>query len=291
MTTNSVVYDDVFDGVEHRPAKLSTSTLRRMHSRLAEALWRAEVERLPADSLTALFPHALARDAQAVRREVDLLRMASGAVPIGRRVGFGSPGEPVPNAFSEPWWAYVFSSACHEGYARTPHGQWLTPRVAPCLALRAASDLTNPEMDDDALDRAFVSIAPAFEILDSRAGHWQISELDAVADSGLHGKLILGEFQGWNGFDGLQTVTARLSSPQHRSYNRVARLSSQRRNPLVVARRLGRELISSGEPLRAGEIVLTGSLLPPTPVGPGETWWAEFTGFGRSLVVLSVTLE
>jgi 2-keto-4-pentenoate hydratase len=32
------------------------------------------------------------------------------------------------------------------------------------------------------------------------------------------------------------------------------------------------------EPVQAGEIVTTGTLLPPPPIRPGETWRTELTG-------------
>jgi 2-keto-4-pentenoate hydratase len=54
-----------------------------------------------------------------------------------------------------------------------------------------------------------------------------------------------------------------------------------------VVRLTGELLAASGERLRAGEVVITGSVLPPLRVSAGETIVAELPPLGS----LSVTLE
>ena len=48
-------------------------------------------------------------------------------------------------------------------------------------------------------------------------------------------------------------------------------------------------LIRDGEPLRAGEIVLTGTLAGAIPLHAGETMTAEFSGIGPEPMVVSIS--
>ena len=52
-------------------------------------------------------------------------------------------------------------------------------------------------------------------------------------------------------------------------------------DPLVAVQWLARTAAALGQPLRAGEVVLSGALGPMVPVTPGETYAAVISGLGE----------
>jgi CoA-transferase family III/Fumarylacetoacetate (FAA) hydrolase family len=61
-------------------------------------------------------------------------------------------------------------------------------------------------------------------------------------------------------------------------------------NPLLAVRWLAEKLAQSDRPLRAGDVVLSGSLGPIVPLVPGDVFEVEVAGFGQVCVHLEAEL-
>jgi 2-oxo-3-hexenedioate decarboxylase len=155
------------------------------------------------------------------------------------------------------------------------------PRIEPeiVFGLRAAP----PVNADAATVLACVEwVAPAFEIVQSHFPGWQFQAPDTVADGGLHGALLLGEpvpvAQLGAAADQLAGFTLELSCNGRPVES--GRGTNVLGSPLKALAHLADLLATQPQqpPLRAGEVVTTGTVTAAFPIAPGERWQAQLHG-------------
>ncbi|WP_405430049.1 2-keto-4-pentenoate hydratase [Micromonospora sp. NBC_00617] len=154
----------------------------------------------------------------------------------------------------------------------------LQPRVEAEIAFVLAKDLPNPQVTTVDLIRAVDHVLPAIEIVDSRIVGWDISIVDTVADNASSGLFVLG------------TTPRRLADIDLRLCGMVLEHAGEPvsvgagaaclGNPLHALQWLADTLARAGDPLRAGDVVLSGALGPMVPVTPGAAYEARISGLG-----------
>ncbi|MEU7801632.1 fumarylacetoacetate hydrolase family protein [Micromonospora arborensis] len=154
----------------------------------------------------------------------------------------------------------------------------LQPRVEAEIAFVLDKDLPDPQITTVDLIRAVDYLLPAIEIVDSRIAAWDISIVDTVADNASSGLFVLG------------TTPRRLADIDLRLCGMVLEHAGEPvsvgagaaclGNPLHALQWLAGTLARAGDPLRAGDVVLSGALGPMVPVTPGGAYEARISGLG-----------
>ena len=154
----------------------------------------------------------------------------------------------------------------------------LQPRVEAEIAFVLGADLTDDRVTTVDLIRAVDHVLPAIEIVDSRIAGWDISIVDTVADNASSGLFVLG------------TTPRRLADVDLRLCGMVLEHAGEPvsvgagaaclGNPLHALEWLAGTLVRAGDPLRAGDVVLSGALGPMVPVTPGAGYEARISGLG-----------
>lgn len=154
----------------------------------------------------------------------------------------------------------------------------LQPRVEAEVAFVLGMDLPDERVTTADLTRAVDHVLPAIEIVDSRIAGWDISIVDTVADNASSGLFVLG------------TTPRRLADVDLRLAGMVLEHAGEPvsvgagaaclGNPLHALAWLAQTLARSGDPLRAGDVVLSGALGPMVPVTPGAAYEARISGLG-----------
>jgi 2-keto-4-pentenoate hydratase len=245
---------------------------------LADALWRAEVERMPISPLSDGHPDLTVEDAYAVQSHNIERRVAGGSVVRGRKVGLTSRPMQQLLGVDEPDFGVLLDDMFSEDGDEIAFELMLQPRVEAEMAFVMADDLAGPGVTvADALT-AIAGVLPAIEIVDSRIADWRIKLVDTIADNASCGRLVLGGT--------LTPVTAldlRLTgmllfrnSVAIDSGAGAAALGNPARCVAWLANKLG--MLGSG--LHRGDIVLPGALHRMTPVRPGDVFRAEFARLG-----------
>lgn len=246
-------------------------------SRLAHALWDAERSVRPLVDWPQHAPALTEADAYAIRRETDLLRMASGVIPVGRRIGMALG----PDGEETRYWCYVFSGRRRPGWPSVCVARFIQPRVVAALALELRADWPNQHAFTN-WDDTLMAVRPALEIIDSRTSGLQQPELTtSIADSGRHALLVLGEQVGIADIGADARLTIRLATATTRGPMARQRLLTE--DTRDALRWLATTAAEMGEPLRRGEVVLNGWPTQPQPLLPDQEYWAELAGAGPTL--------
>lgn len=265
---------------------VSTPATHRLNV-LAETLWDAERSAQPARELRALLPELDIATAYAIRREVDLMRMIHGAAPVGRKIGLASRELLERAGAAEPFWAYIFSTGQARNNATLDLRGLLRPQLEPEIAVVLGEDLDAPGVTYERARAAIATVHPAFEIVDTRTDVRGLDVPEVIADSGWNAGFVLGEAVPAAGLD-LDAIRVRLVSAVNGPL-REGDAAMLLDGPVGCLAWLAEKLLAIGEPLRAGEIVLTGTLAGATPLKYGDTLTAEFTGFGPRVLKVTVS--
>lgn len=267
----------------HRRAE--NNPLSETYGILARALWDAEHAVRAIDSLSSVLPHLSVADGYAIRRDVDLLRMIGGAVPVGRKVGLATRQALLQNDLEEPFWSYIFSTGAIPNGRAIDLEQYIQPMAEAEIAFVLAHDLDDPDLSPEDALSAISAFCPAIEIVDVRTGGWDNQPSEVIADSGQNAGFILGEQVPNDARINPNAITAKMRAG-NTGTGPLGRTSELVGGPLGILAWLARKLAESGEPLRSGEIILTGSLTVPVQLEPGVRYTAEFAGLGNALGIV-----
>jgi 2-keto-4-pentenoate hydratase len=278
----SLPWEDLLD-----PQPATVQPEGRRYNALAEMLWDAERTGRPARRLRALLPELSVQSAYAIRREVDLMRMIQGAAPVGRKIGLSARELQERFGAEEPFWAYVFSTGRLRNGATLDLSGLLRPQLEPELAVLLGQDLDTPGVTKARATAAIATVQPAFEIVDQRTDVEGVDLAEAIADSGWNAGFLLGDIIPAVGID-LDAVRVRLTSAV-RGELRSGGATELMDGPAGCLAWLAEKMIAIGEPLRAGELILTGTMAGAVPIKYSDTITAEFSGLGPDVVRVSVS--
>jgi 2-keto-4-pentenoate hydratase len=259
--------------------------------RLGDELHAAWTDRRAIEPLTNRHPDMSVEDAYHVQQRMVGRRLEAGARVVGKKIGVTSQAVMDMLGVYQPDFGYLLSDM-DVSDAQSPGGpismcSLLQPRVEAEVAFVMARDVDLDE-DDITLEsvRGCVEVAlPALEIVDSRIEGWDIGFTDTVADNASSGLYVVG--RDGRALDELvprDVVMSLTVNGEERSAGTGAACLG---DPLAALRWLAVQCHRFGDPLRAGQVVLSGALGPFVPFASGDEVVASISGFEP----LSVTFE
>ena len=272
-----------------------TITSRTLGAGAATALDRltaARAGRRPCAPVRDLLPAGDVEAAYAVQSAWVGGQVAGGARVVGRKIGLSNPVVQAQFGVGQPDFGVLLDTMACAARAPVDIARTLQPKIEAEIAFVLAEDL-----DGDVIGRAEVAAATAYvvaalEIVDSRIAGWDISIVDTVADNASSGLFVLGDRkQGLGRLDLADcAMTMRKGGEggmqggaggQDGDVVSTGRGAAVLGHPLASVAWLAATVRDLGRPLRAGEVILSGSLGPMVPVAPGDVFLADISGLGQ----------
>lgn len=237
------------------------------------------------EPLTTRYPDLSLADAYRIQTLIHEENLRRGEKVIGMKVAATSKAIHEQYGISSPQYGYLLESYRIANGATVPHSRYVAPWYETEIAFVLADDLIGPGVSRDVALDATESVMAAFEISECHTRGWQVGMVEIVADSCLAGGVVLsGEPVSPQGFDlGALDVTVRKNGEVVYEVNSEAVLGHPANSLAWLANRLAEEK----KGLKKGQVVITGSMTPTTPLEPGDTIEATYDHLGTVSVTFS----
>ena len=307
MTNENAPLDG--DAVNPRFHRGVRGVLPPAQSRALEMLVGARASGQPCPPVRGLLPDGDIDAAYAVQSSWVADQVAAGARVVGRKIGLTNPVVQAQFGVDRPDFGVLFESmACAPG---TPidGARTLQPKIEAEIAFVLAEDLTGAIIGPAEVAAATAYVVAALEIVDSRIAGWDIGIVDTIADNGSSGLFVLGDRRQELGRLDLAECVMTLRRVASGGIGGIGRAdgtdgsdqaggpggevvstgtgASILGDPLAAVAWLATAVRDHGRPLRAGEVVLSGSLGPMVPVAPGDAFRADISGVGQVSAVFA----
>lgn len=253
---------------------MSSSTLQE----IADLLDGAARSGQPIDPVRTRLPEGDLAAAYEVQQINTRRALAQGRRLTGRKIGLTSVAVQKQLGVDQPDFGMLFADMAVADGAEIAWSRVMQPKCEAEVALVLEHDLDGTDLTPVDILRATAYALPAIEIVGSRIGNWDIRITDTIADNASSGLYVLGQQP-----VRLEALDLRLAGMVMERGGEPVSFgvgAACLGHPLNAALWLARTMAAAGQPLRAGDVVLTGALGPMAPVQPGDVFEARIQGLG-----------
>ena len=220
-------------------------------------------------------PPLIGRDAtltidEAYAISLDFLarRLKDGERVVGKKIGVTSKAVQDMLGVHQPDFGFLTDWMHVEGDIDVDAKALIAPRAEAEIAFILKDSLNGPGVTAADVIAATASIAPCFEIVDSRITDWKIGIVDTVSDNASCGVYVLGEQRldprGLH-LPNLHVAVSKNGVPLSEGYGHAVQ-----GDPAQAVAWLANTLGAYGVTLDAGDVILSGSLVPLAPAAKGD---------------------
>ena len=259
---------------------------RRLAAGLADELYGALQGRFTVPPLRRRGLNLDVEDAYAISLAQLAHRLKAGETVIGKKIGVTSAAVQDMLGVHQPDFGFLTDRMqVPDGSEVRIAERLIQPRAEAEIALILNSSLQGPGVSPAAVLAATESIAPCFEIVDSRIQDWDIGIVDTIADNASCGVFVLGDAR----VDPrpLDLAALRVNVWKNGQPLSQGLGSAVQGSPLASVAWLANTLGRYGVTLDAGDVILSGSLVPLEPARPGDRFRLVLEGVGEAAIAFS----
>lgn len=245
---------------------------------LSENLYRALRDQQVIAPLIESHPGLSIDDAYAISLGFLARRLTDGEKVVGKKIGVTSKAVQDMLGVHQPDFGFLTDWMQVERDIDVDAKALIAPRAEAEIAFILKDSLNGPGVTAADVIAATEAIAPCFEIVDSRIRDWKISIIDTVADNASCGVFVLSEARADPrelDLPNLHVTVTKNGEPLSEGYGHAVQ-----GDPAQAVAWLANTLGAYGVTLDAGDVILSGSVVPLAPAQKGDVFEMTLHGIG-----------
>ncbi len=247
--------------------------------RAADALQAARASRQPIARISETFEVKTLADAYAVAALNTERALQAGRKLSGRKVGLTSKAVQLQLGVDQPDYGVLFTDMEFIDGDVVPTSPLIHPKAEGEVAFVIGHEMSDPDLSWGRFLLAVAYALPAIEIVDSAIADWRITLVDTVADNASCGLYVLGTDPKTLGQ--LQLAECGMDFRLNGQTVSVGSGVACMGHPLRAAFWLAKTMATLGQPLQAGDLVMSGALGPMFTFKPGDELTLSIGGLGQ----------
>ncbi len=253
---------------------MTPETINSLGDELFDALTACRV----VEPLTSRHPDITIEDAYGIQQRLNARRLERGETLVGKKIGVTSKAVMNMLGVWQPDFGMLTDAMLYNEGEAIRAGSLIQPKAEGEIAFVLKRDLQGPGISAADVLAATEGVMACFEIVDSRIRDWKIKIQDTVADNASCGVFVLGDRLVDPRELDLETcgMVLELNGEIVATGAGAAALGS----PAAAVAWLANTLGKLGIALKAGEVILSGSLAAMVPVKAGDSLRVTIGGIG-----------
>jgi 2-keto-4-pentenoate hydratase len=248
--------------------------------RVAAVLREAEASRTAVGPVSDLVEGGLTLDLAHTVCESNIARRESAGERIaGYKVGFTNIAVREKMGLPDSTYGYLLGGMVLESGGSLAMDELIAPKIESEICVRLSADLAGPGVTAADVMAAADAVRASFEICDARILDWKCPYPDFFADNGFSARIILGG-RGWVPIGEVDLLAEAVVLSKDGQAFAEGRGEMALGGPANAVAWLANKLADRGKGLKAGQLVMTGTLTPITPIERGATYMASFSTLG-----------
>lgn len=245
---------------------------------LGDELYDALKGRHVVEPLTSRHADITIDDAYRIQQRLNTRRIDAGERIIGKKIGVTSAAVMNMLGVYQPDFGMLTDGMVYNEGEAIPANTLIQPKAEGEIAFVLKKDLIGPGVTGADVLAATEGVMACFEIVDSRIKDWKIKIQDTVADNASCGVFVLGDKL----VDprGVDLNTCGMILEKNGEIVATGAGAAALGAPVNAVAWLANTLGRRGIPLKAGEVILSGSLAIMVPVKAGDSLRVTIGGIG-----------
>lgn len=250
----------------------------------AEVLWNAHQYKTACKPVREIIGETDIDLAYSVQRINNERRISSGEKVVGKKIGLTSFAVQKQLGVDQPDYGLLFDSTQVVNGGQLAAADLMQPKAEAEIAFVMKKDLDGDVTMARLIDSIDYAVA-SIEIVGSRVENWNIRITDTIADNASASHFVLGDERKSLSEVDLEGCNMTMTKNGELASEGIGAACMD--NPLNAALWLAQVMSQNGEPLRAGEILLSGALGPMVAINVDDVIEATIEGLGSVKLKIS----
>jgi len=249
---------------------------------LGDELYQSLITGQVIDPLTSRYTGITINDGYQIQSRLVGRRIEKGARVVGKKIGVTSRVVMNMLGVNQPDFGILLDDMIYNEGEAIEYKSLIQPKAEGEIAFVMKKDLMGPGVTGADVLAATEGVIACFEIVDSRIRDWKIKVQDTVADNASCGVMVLGDQL--VDVRKVDLMTCGMLVERNGEIVGTGSGAATMASPVNAIAWLANTLGALGIPLKAGEIVLSGSLAAMFPIAAGDNFRVTIGGIGSCSV-------